>query len=99
MNLYPVLIIILTIYIFSSFVPNVFSIENLNASSLSSYEKKCNTDSCIVTTCYDNQPCVTTGINNKTSTSDEINPIFTNSNSESKNLDIVKLVKSFLNFK
>jgi hypothetical protein len=98
MNFYPILIIVITISIFSSFVPYEFSIGS-PSNSLSSYEKNCNNDFCIVTTCYNNQPCATTGLNNNTPTRDKTSPIFTTSDSESKNFDIVDLFKSFLNFK
>ena len=67
MNFYPILIMVFTISVYSSIIPNAFSITNQN-NSVSIHEENCNNGSCTVTTCYIGQPCTTsTGSDNKTS--------------------------------
>ena len=44
------------ISIFSTLIPNAFSIQNQN-NSLSFYEDICTDGSCTITTCYNHQPC------------------------------------------
>jgi hypothetical protein len=68
MNFYSVLIMMFTISICCAIIPDVFSIANQNT-SMFFHEEKCNDGSCMVTTCYNNQPCKTsTSSSNKTST-------------------------------
>ena len=68
MNFYSILIMMFTAFICSVIIPSAFSIVNQNT-SMFFHEEKCNDGSCMVTTCYNNQPCKTSTIsNNKTST-------------------------------
>lgn len=67
MNLHPILIIVFAFSVYSSIIPNAFSVTNQN-NSVFFHEEKCTNGSCILTTCSNGQPCQTsTSSNNETS--------------------------------
>ena len=67
-------------------VPTSFSIENLDK-SLSYTEKRCDNESCTVTTCFEDKPCSITDSNDSptktTSSNDKIHQLFGGSDSDS----------------
>jgi hypothetical protein len=78
MSFYAIVLIVFSIFILSVSVPVVSSIENGN-NGLSYTEKNCDNDSCVVTTCFENQPCI---VND----SDDLPPKTTSSNNEIRQL-------------
>ncbi len=77
-------------------VPSGYSLDGKN-NSYTYYEKNCQNDSCVITTCDTEQSCRTAGANNSTSnnTQEQTNE---RGNLDSKTSELVNFWKNFMNF-
>ena len=84
-------------------VPTSFSIENLDK-SLSYTEKRCDNESCTVTTCFEDKPCSIDDSNDSptktTNPDDKIHQLFGGSDSDSdlKNMEFMDMLDYFFDF-
>ncbi len=99
----PLMIVFSICMLGATSVTFAFSIENPNK-SLSYTEKNCDNDSCKVTTCFENKPCIITDSNElstkTTSSNDETPQLFDNldSESDSKTLEFMDIFDNFFDF-
>ena len=85
--------IFITMSFFILFVPYGYAQEN-KTNSFTYYEKNCNNDACVVTTCSNDKPCSTTGVNNSTNNTTQ-EPDTRTENSDSSALDMMKFWENF----
>jgi hypothetical protein len=96
---------VFSISILSVSVSTSFSIENLDK-SLSYSEKRCDNESCIVTTCFEDRPCSIAYSNDSTTKTtnpnDKIRQLFGGSDSDSdsdlKNVEFKDMFDDFFDF-
>ncbi len=96
MNQYFIIALIFGIGFSILQVPFGYSLDGKN-NSYTYYEKNCENDSCVITTCGTNQSCTTTGANNSTTniTKEQINE---RGNLDSKSFELMNFWKNFMNF-
>jgi hypothetical protein len=94
MNQYLIFAVIFIALSFSIlYVPFGYAQDN-KTNSFTYYEKNCNNDACVVTTCSTDKPCSTTGVNNSTNNNtQELEP--KTENSDSSDLDMMKFWENF----
>ena len=103
MSFYTLFMIVFSISILSFSVPTSFSVKNLDK-SLSYAEKRCDGESCTVTTCFEDKPCSITDSNDSptktTSSNDKIHQLFGGSDSDSdlKNMEFMDMLDYFFDF-
>ena len=93
MNQYLIFAVIFTMSISILYVPFGYAQDN-KTNSFTYYEKNCNNDACVVTTCSTGKPCSTTGVNNSTNNNTQELETKTE-NFDSSALDMMKLWENF----
>lgn len=102
MSYYPLFMVVFSISVLSVSIPIAFSIEKLDE-SLSYTEKRCDNESCTVTTCFENKRCSITDSNDlqaTTSPNDKIDQLFgdIDSDSDLKNMEFMDMFDNFFDF-
>ena len=98
MNQYFIFGVIFALTFSVLYVPFGYAQDN-QTNSFTYYERNCNNDACVVTTCSTDKPCSTTGVNN--STNNNTQALDTNTKTEifeSKTFDMMKFWENFPNF-
>lgn len=97
MNQYFVIALILVVGFSMFYAPNGYSLDKKNNNSYTYYEKNCNNDECVVTTCSVDKSCSTTGVNNSTvnNTKEQVTD---RGNFDSRTSEFMNFWKNFMNF-
>lgn len=79
------------------YAPYSYSLDTKNNNSYTYYEKNCNNDACVVTTCSMDKSCSTTGVNNSTNnnTKDQLSD---RGSFDSSTWELMNFWKNFMNF-
>lgn len=96
MKIYFVLTLVFVIGFSVVQIPEGYSLTNRN-NSFSYYEKNCDNDSCVITTCDDGKSCHTSGSRNSVD-NDTFNQLPGQKSIDDRALDIMKMWKNILNF-
>jgi hypothetical protein len=102
MNFYPLYLALASMSILGAIgLPIAFSIET-QIESLSYTKKNCNTDSCTVTICFEDKPCIVTDSNDlpakTTISNDKIHPMLEDFDSDLKTMDFMDMFDNYFDF-
>ena len=77
--------------------PYSYSLDTKNNNSYTYYEKNCNNNACVVTTCNMDNSCSTTGVNNSTNNNTK-EKLSDRGSFDSRTLELMNFWKNFMNF-
>jgi hypothetical protein len=97
MNQYIVIALMLSLGFSMLYAPYGYSLDNKNNNSYTYYEKNCNNDACVVTTCSVEKSCSTTGATNSTNNNTK-EQVTDQGSFDSRTLELMKFWKNFMNF-
>lgn len=97
MNGYIVIAVIFTLGLSMFYVPLGYAQDNKD-SSFTYYERTCNNDTCVVTTCGADKSCSTTDANNASNDNEAEEPGTEGGNSNPKTLNMTKFWEKFMDF-
>lgn len=96
MKIYVILALVFIMGFSVNQIPTGYSLNDTN-NSFSYYEKNCDNDSCVITTCDDGKACQTSGPRNNVD-NDTFNQLPNQKSLDDKALNFMKMWENFLNF-
>ena len=97
MNQYIVIALMLVLGFSMLYSPYGYYLDNKNNNRYTYYEKNCNNDACVVTTCSVEKSCLTTGVNNSTNNNTK-EQVADQGSFDSRTLELMNFWKNFMNF-